>query len=123
VKRIIIRPTISADLKHLTTEDLPHRIRAITALDGETVLAIGGIGYRGDGTVIAFMQANSDFRKYPAAIHRAGVMGMKLIRESGVPVVIAEAEAGNAAAEPWLLHFGFRAVEFAGRRAFVWERR
>lgn len=120
--RVTFRPTVAADLPHVTTERLPHRIRAITALEGEKVLAIGGIGYRPDGTVIAFMASTPDFRKYPAAVHRAGVLGMKLIRDSGVPLVVAEAQPGNPAAEPWLLRFGFRPVEFAGQKAFVWER-
>lgn len=135
--RVILRPTVAEDLPHVTSEDLPHRIRAITALIhadpsrttlgdgsvcGDKVLAIGGIGYRGDGTVVAFMAANPEFRKYPRAIHRAGIMGMKLIRDSGVKLVLAEAQEGNAAAEPWLLRFGFRPVETGGHRAFVWER-
>lgn len=120
--RIVFRPTVAADLPRVTTEDLPHRIRAITALDDDRVLAIGGIGYRPDGTVIAFMAANPQFRKYKAAVHRAGLIGMKLIRDSGAKLVFAEAQAGNAAAEPWLLRFGFRAVEVGGHKAFVWER-
>jgi hypothetical protein len=121
--RVEIRPTVPADLPHVIGEELPHRIRAITALAGEKVLAIGGIGYRPDGTVIAFMMANDEFRKYPLAVHRAGRMGMELIRDSGVRTVVAEAQPGNPAAEPWLLHFGFRPVELDGRKAFVWEAR
>lgn len=122
MKRITLRPTVSADLPHVIGEDLPHRIRAITALDGGTVIGIGGIGYRPDGTVIAFMMANDEFRKYPAAVHRAGFMGMKLIRDSGVPFVVAQAQPGNPAAERWLLRFGFRPREISGQKAFVWER-
>lgn len=120
--RVTLRPTVLADLPHVIGEELPHRIRAITALDGEKVLAIGGIGYRPDGTVVAFMMANDEFRKYPAAIHRAGFMGMKLIRDSGVPVVVAQAQAGNPAAERWLERFGFRPCEISGQKAFMWER-
>ncbi len=120
--RVTLRPTVAADLPHVIGEELPHRIRAITALAGDKVLAIGGIGYRPDGTVIAFMMANDEFRKYPVAVHRAGVMGMKLIRDSGVPLVVAEAQAGNPAAERWLLRFGFKPREISGQKAFVWER-
>lgn len=120
--RIVLRPTVAEDLAHVTSDELPHRIKAITAVDGENVLAIGGLGFRPDGTVIAFMAMIEEFRKYPVAIHRAGIAGMKLIRECGVKRVFAQAQVGNPAAAPWLLRFGFRECEVAGEKAFVWER-
>jgi hypothetical protein len=120
--RVTLRPTIPADIGHCIGEPLPHRIRAITALAGETVLGLGGVGYRPDGTVIVFAQINDEGRRYPFAIHRAGLAVMEMIRDSGLKLVVAEAQAGNPAAEPWLLRLGFRAAEIGGRRAFVWER-
>jgi hypothetical protein len=120
--RVTLRPTIPADLPFCIGEPLPHRIRAITALIGDRVIAVGGIGYRPDGTVLAFGQFNDEFRKYPVAIHRAGVMGMALIRETGVPMVVAEAQPGNPAAAPWLLRFGFKPIAIAGRTVYVWRR-
>ena len=120
--RVQLRPTIAADLAEVIDIPLPHRIRAVTAeLDGR-VLGVGGIGFRPDGTVFAFMAANDAFRNYPAAVHRAGIAGMRLIRECGAPVVFAEAQPGNPAAERWLLHFGFCESTVDGRRLFIWER-
>ena len=101
---------------------LPHRIRAITALAGETVIGVGGIGYRPDGTVIAFVHMNDEARKYPAAIHRAGVMAMRMIRDSGAPLVVAEAQPGNPKAQRWLERLGFKAMQVGGVTAFVWKR-
>ena len=120
--RVTFRPTVPADLPQVIGEPLPHRIRAFTALAGDTVLGIGALGFRPDGTVIAFAQINDEGRRYPVAIHRAGLELMKMIRESRLPLVVAEAQAGNAAAEPWLLRLGFRPVDFNGRKVFAWER-
>jgi RimJ/RimL family protein N-acetyltransferase len=120
--RIELRPTVPADLQHVIAVPLPHRIRAITALAGDRVLGVGGIGYRPDGTVIAFVAMNDEARKYPAAVHRAGRMAMRMIRETGLSRVLAEAEADNPAAERWLERLGFRKTEIAGQTAFVWER-
>lgn len=120
--RVRFRPAIAADVRTLTDQELPHRIKAITAtLDGE-VIGIGGLGYCPDGTVIAFAEIGEKLRQYPAAVHRAGKLGMALIRASGVALVVAEAQPGNPAAERWLRHFGFQSTEFAGRKAFVWRR-
>lgn len=120
--RITLRPTVAADLPFCIGEPLPHRIKCITAeLDGR-VIGIGGLGFRPDGTVIAFAQINDEFRKYPRAVHRAGRAGMALIRASRVPLVIAEAQPDNAAAERWLLHFGFTPIEIDGVKVFVWRR-
>lgn len=120
--RVVLRPTVAADLPLCIGEPLPHRIRAITAVAGDRVIGIGGIGYRPDGSVIAFVQMDDEARKYPAAIHRAGVMAMAMIRDTGVPLVVAEAQPGNPAAERWLLRLGFKPTEISGHKAFVWTR-
>lgn len=120
--RVEFRPTVAADIAALVTEPLPHRIRCVTALlDGE-VVGVGGLGYRPDGTAIAFAHITDALRRHPVAVHRAGRLGMALIRSSGVPMVIAEAQVGNPAAERWLRHFGFELTELGGRKAFVWRR-
>lgn len=120
--RVELRPTIPADLPQVIHVPLPHRIRAITALLENRVLGVGGVGYRPDGTVIAFVAVNDEARKYPVAIHRAGLMAMDMIRATGLPVVVAEAEGDNPAAERWLIRLGFRPREIGGHKAFVWER-
>jgi hypothetical protein len=120
--RVTLRPTVAADLPHAIGEPLPYRIRCITALAGEEILGLGGLGFRPDGTVIAFAQILPEGRKYPAAIHRAGLKVMAMIRASRVSLVIAEAQEDNPAAARWLLRLGFERVELAGREAFVWRR-
>ena len=120
--RVELRPARASDLPHLISVPLPHRIRAITAVIGDRVVGIGGIGYRPDGTVIGFAVITDALRKYPAALHRAGRAGMEMVRRSGVPMVVAEAEEQNPAAERWLTRLGFVKCEVDGAAAYVWER-
>jgi hypothetical protein len=119
--RVELRPTVAADLAHVTSETLPIRIRAITALAGERVLGVGGIGYRPDGVVIAFVAMNEEARRYPFAIHRAGLAMMRIIRAEGVPSVIAMAEELVPSAERWLERLGFRACDEDGVKLYVWR--
>lgn len=120
--RVGFRPTVAADLPQVIGQALPHRIKALTAHVDDRVLGIGGIGYRPDGTVVAFVQMNEEARRYPLAIHRAGLAAMEMIRRSGEPVVVAEAQRGNPAAERWLLRLGFKPFEIGSETVFVWRR-
>lgn len=115
--RVQFRPTAAADLVVLVGREAPHRVKAISAVLEGRVIGIGGVVYRPDG-VFAFALLGDELRKYPAAVHRAGAAGMALIRDSGAPVVIAEAQPGNPAAERWLEHFGF----VRSGNVFVWRR-
>jgi hypothetical protein len=120
--RVQLRPTVAADLAHVTSETLPIRIRAITALAGDRVLGIGGIGFRPDGVVIGFAALNDEFRRYPRAIHRAGLAMMQIIRESGVGQVLAIADENVAPAHAWLRRLGFHPAIVDGVELYVWRR-
>src|SRR5258708_2327635 len=104
--RVEFRPTVAEDLALVFAEPVPCRVQAITAVRGDCVLGVGGIGFKPNGTVVAFAQISAEGRKYPLAIHRAGRAAMAMIRESRVPLVIAEAQPGNPAAERWLERLG-----------------
>lgn len=119
--RVTLRPTVAADLPFLIDRPLPHRIQAITALAGDKVIGIGGIGFLPDGTVLAFVEMAPEARKYPVAIHRAGLMAMDMIRRSRAQVVVAETSLADLG-ERWLVRLGFAPVEVGGARAFVWEK-
>jgi hypothetical protein len=128
--RVILRPTVSEDLSHLIAEPLPFRIRCITAVlmpDAEvqetsenapsklpehaqppsTVIGIGGVAFLPGGLVWAFVQQSVIAKRYPLSFHRAGLMAMQMVRESGLREVVATADAGNAAALRWLRRLGF----------------
>jgi hypothetical protein len=119
--RVELRPTITSDIAAVTSETLPIRIRAITAVAGERVLGIGGIGYRPDGVVIGFAFIGEEFRLYPTAIHRAGLAMMRVIREVGVPEVLAMADKTVPRAERWLERLGFKPCRCSGEQIYVWR--
>jgi hypothetical protein len=121
--RVELRPTIPSDLAAVTHEPLPIRIRAITAVLDDRVLGIGGIGYRADDVVIGFAVITEEFRSFPLALHRAGLAMMKIIREAGVPSVVAIADETIPAADRWLERLGFRVCYERGVKLYVWRAR
>lgn len=122
--RVTIRPTVAADLPSLIGEPLPHRIKAFTALAGDKVIGIGGIGFPPGGPVVAFVQQLPEAKRYPVAFHRAGLVAMRMIRESGLRRVVATTDADHEAGLRWLGRLGFTraAIQDApGKVIFVWE--
>jgi hypothetical protein len=121
--KVTLRPTRPEDLSAVIGEPLPFRIRAITVLDGDKVLGIGGIGFPPHGPVIAFVQQAPEARKYKVSFHRAGLMAMRMVRDSGVAEVVATADADDPVALAWLERLGFRPVQDLETRVlFSWRR-
>lgn len=122
--RVKLRPSVPADLPHIIGEPLPYRIRAITALVDGRVIGMGGIAFPPGGPVIAFVQQADDAKNYKVAFHRAGLMAMRLIRDAGVPEVVATAQADNAVAVRWLERLGFARTDAPavdGKLVFIWR--
>ncbi len=115
------RPTIARDLAIFGDGVLPHRIRAITVVIDGRIMGVGGLGFVADGTVIAFVHALPEAKKYPIAFHRAGLMTIDTIKRMGLQRVVAEAQKDNPAAKPWLERLGFRECVIAGHTVFVWN--
>ncbi len=125
MSRVTIRPTIPDDLKYVVGEFLPFRIRALTVLDGDRVLGVGGIAFPPNGTPIAFVQQAPEAKRYPVAFHKAGLAAMRMIRESGVAEVLSTANPENPKALQWLERLGFILAEHQsvpGRALYVWRR-
>lgn len=122
--RVQLRPTVAEDLPFLLGhQTLPHRIKATTALVDGRIVGIGGLGFRPDGTVIAFVMMNDHARRYPVAIHRAGLHTIKMMRDMKLSRVVAQADPDNPAAGPWLQRLGFRATTIRGETVWVWQNR
>jgi RimJ/RimL family protein N-acetyltransferase len=102
-----LRPTIAADLPHVVGEPLPFRIRAITMLIDDRVVGLGGIAFPPHGPVIAFVQQTGEARRYPVAFHRAGLLAMRMIRESGLGHVVATTDRDSPRAIRWIERLGF----------------
>jgi RimJ/RimL family protein N-acetyltransferase len=113
--RVIFRPTVTSDLNAVIGEPLPYRIRALTAVlqdpdspaDDGKILGVGGLAFPPNSPVWAFVQQAPEAKNYPVAFHRAGLMAMKMIRESKIREVVATCDADNPAAIRWLRRLGF----------------
>jgi hypothetical protein len=97
---------------------------------------LGGLAFPPHGIPIAFVQLVPKFdgkdanayeaTRYPIAFHRAGLIAMKMIQESGLERVIATADVKNSTALRWLNRLGFTAStdqEIKGKVLFIWNRK
>lgn len=120
---VTLRPTLPSDFLALIGRPPAYRCQCITAVDSDgTPLGLGGFLFPPGGDVWASVLISPAGRKYPVAIHRAGIAAMALARRQGWPVVYADAQPDNPAAERWLARLGFVQRDVAGKSVFVWER-
>jgi N-acetylglutamate synthase-like GNAT family acetyltransferase len=117
------RPTVSADLPHLTDKLLPFRIKAITALIDGRVAGVGGIGFMPSGTVVALAQMTDELRGHRFALHRAARKFMAEVKESGIRELVTLADHDISGADNWLRHLGFEPMVRNGVRIWVWQTR
>ena len=118
--RVALRPTVAADFVALQGKPPDFRCRCITAVVDGRVIGIGGLVHR-DGRLWASVLMAPEAKRYPAAIHRAGLAAIALFERLELPRVYALAQPDNAKAEAWLLRLGFRPTRAGAARAFVWE--
>jgi hypothetical protein len=103
-----LSPTTLEDCERFFGKAPDWRIRAMTAhVDGEPV-AIGGLAYLPDNTVIAFLEGYDAVKRFPLSIHKAVRRGLEDARRRGVRRIVSIADEGVEAAPRWLERFGFR---------------
>jgi len=118
--RVEIVPASADDVQSIVGKP-DWRVRGLAAkLNGE-VLGVGGVTYLNDGTVGAFVAMKPEARKYPVAIHRAGLKMVEMFKSLGLHRVVALADENIEPAERWLMKLGFEPVEVNGAKAFVWK--
>ncbi len=116
--RVEIRPSQPEDFLELVGRLPPCRTMSLTATLGGRVLGIGGLVFAG-GDVGAWVHMTDEARRFPFAIHRAGVAAIAMMRRARVRCVYASAQPDNPAAERWLKRLGFR--RDAAESRFVWR--
>lgn len=122
---VTIEPTVAADLAAVTDQKLPGRIQALTVKRDGRVLGIGGLRFREDGIVFAFvaMAPGVTGKENAVTLHRAGLRMMREVRQAGLYRVLAEADEVNPAALRWLERLGFRPIDVDGcKTVFEWRR-
>lgn len=101
---------------------LPHKCRCVTLHKGDRILGIGGIATVPEhGLFVAFAHLDPEARRYPVALHRAGLISMAAARRMGARRVHATADPTVPAAERWLKRHGFSHVGIApdGHKVFI----
>lgn len=118
MSRVEFTPTTLADIEAFAAicpdakKIPPTRIIALTAKIDGRVLGIGGVAIYPSGLRAAFMDVSEEGRKYPIALHKAGLAALAMMKEKHIRKVYAEA-VGHEAAERWLLRLGFEKVDGA----------
>lgn len=115
--RAILVPATPADFVDLATRS-PHtpgappvRVIAIAGKVDGRVIAIGGIAIWPNGVKHAFADIGPEARKYPIAIHKAGLATIALAKKHGMRELRAVAAEPKDVALRWLLRLGFTPVE------------
>lgn len=112
-----IRPSTAADFVALLGKVPPTRVRAVTVVDGDTILGIGGLLIHPNGDVWASMCVAPQASRYPVTMHRGGLRLMQIAREAGFARVFAVADDGPRSVA-WLERLGF---EHSQGGVFVWS--
>ena len=97
-------------------------MRAVTAHVGDRILAIGGIAILPNRQFAAFAHISDEMReRYPVALHKAGIRGMRLALDLNAKKVMAIPDEDVPAANRWLERLGFTATEVKGERLYQWH--
>jgi RimJ/RimL family protein N-acetyltransferase len=119
--RAEVRPSIPSDFDRFLDKPLPYRVRAITGLVDSEILAVGGIAYLPDGTHGGFLIADERARKYPIALHKAGLGMLRQARRLGITKLVAIADENIKPAKAWLERLGFEPVTVDDQEVWIWH--
>lgn len=119
--KVITRPTTAADLDR-AGYTLAFRSRAVTALLGDEVLAIGGMAFLPGGKRLAFVNLTDEARRFPVTLHKTAVRFFEDARARGINSILAIADKTVEASDRWLERLGFRFLkEIEGKRVYQWR--
>lgn len=106
INDVVFRPATASDALAFYGKLPPARFRGFSAVQGDTVIAIGGV-YFHDGHPVAFSDISDDYRKSRKNIAKGIKMLMNFIKELNVPV-FALASPDEPTAPYLLAKLGFK---------------
>lgn len=118
---IELRPARLGDFESVCGRPLPFRVKAWTGVVDDEPIGMGGIGFQPDGTHVAFLCVKDGARRYRVMLHKAALLTLSEAKRLGIKKLVALADPEIEQAEPWLLRLGFKPVDIAGERVFVWN--
>jgi RimJ/RimL family protein N-acetyltransferase len=121
--RVAIAPATPEDFAAVVGHGPAARAHVLVARrDGEAI-GLGGFVQAPDGRMWVSMVATPAFRRYPAALVRAGLEAMALARRLRLREVFAVADASEPRAERFLERFGFVRCDsrVEGEAVYRWQ--
>lgn len=118
---VTVRPVRPEDFAAFFDKPPPVRVRGYAGVDGDEVVAVGGIACCGDGVFQAFFDVkDGDLRKqYPVTLYKAARRLLADARAAGIPRVVAFPSANVDAAERFLRRLGFAPLDDG--EMYVWS--
>lgn len=113
---VTLRPSVAADLAALGIEKLPHRIKALTAIDAEgRPIGIGGLVFMPDGMAWATLRiardvANDTRRRHAVTLMRAARAVLADAQRQGLRTLYAKADPSIEGSGRFLARLGFRPI-------------
>jgi len=93
--------------------NVPSTMKAVAVLDGETIVAIGGIAHE-KGVIKMFMDMQDEAVNYPVTLVKAARKVMQIARESGYRLIYAQASDELISAPRFLQRLGFEPMNIEG---------
>lgn len=118
---VVVRPVRPGDFDAFFEKPPPVRVRGYAGVDGDEVVAVGGIACCGDGVFQAFFDVKGDElrKRYPVTLYKAARRLLADARAMGIPRVVAFPSPGVEAAERFLRRLGFAPLDDGPM--FVWS--
>lgn len=116
-----VRPATANDFLEMRQSLPPVRVRAFAGVEDGKVIALGGIGYNGEGRFQVFFDLSEDEarKRYPIALVKTAKRILVEAKEAGIPRVIARCDRRIPEAERFLLWLGFTPIS-PGSDVFYW---
>lgn len=118
---VVVRPVRPDDFAAFFDKPPPVRVRGYAGVDGDEVVAVGGIACCGNGVFQAFFDVKGDElrKQYPVTLYKAARRLLADARAMGIPRVVAFPSPGVEAAERFLRRLGFAPLDDGPM--FVWS--
>jgi RimJ/RimL family protein N-acetyltransferase len=110
-RRIAIQPATNEDIASFMGP-VPCRVRALVGKIDGRIIGIGGLCYLPSGDVGIFSTLTDEFRQHKFALHRAGLLLMRMAREMGLKRIVGMLDETRAdVSARWLERLGFQRRE------------
>lgn len=96
-------------VRSVHSQDLRQQVgNALTLMEGEEVLGIGGLNARGDGAAYGFVLLSRQMKNYPVTLHKLAIRGIdSFMTLFGLKRLDVEVQSGFERGRRWVERMGF----------------